>query len=307
MNNHTVINMEASRKKAKTCMIIMICLWIIGIAEFFTDPHLSFFKNGGFLYSWILIAVILAVGTILLRLPFKNFRMLYKKEFVFNVISSIGDITTYDPKRGITKETIGATGMMSLGDSFHSEDYVEGKINGVDFKQSDVTIDRHVRRNGKPVRDNIFRGRWMIFSFHKEFANDLLVAEKGFDGARAGAGILTKKENRFQKVEFENEIFNKRFNTYAKDPHDAFYILTPHMMEAIMKLDEQSNCDTILCFSGQELHVGLHNIMDSFEANIWKPIDQEKMEASVKKDMKVAVDFVEGLRMNQDIFRGGAL
>ena len=105
------------------------------------------------------------------------------------------------------------------------------------------------------------------------------------------------------KVSMEDQIFNKNFRIYAQDEHDAFYILTPSLMEKIKNLESSISGKLLFCFIDNKLHVGIQNNKDSFEHSIFTKIDEEKVKNEISKDIKMITAFVDELNLDNNLFR----
>lgn len=233
----------------------------------------------------------------------KKFNEAYKHYFVRKSLETVFTDLFYSPNQGIPRSVISNTEMMNTGDIFSSNDYIQGKYKGILFRQSDVDIqEESTDSEGNTTYYTIFRGRWMIFDFNKPFKANIQVAQKGF-----GANKLQyhrKKEEKYKKVKMEFEDFNKRFRVYAQSELEAFYILTPHIMEKIIKLDEDNKGKLLLCFVNNELHVGVNDGKDSFEYNnYFKQIDEQKELEKTSKDIKLITMFIDELSLDNDLFR----
>ena len=102
----------------------------------------------------------------------------------------------------------------------------------------------------------------------------------------------------------ESTDFNKRFLVYAQDAHDAFYIITPHIMEKIIKLSGDSKGKILLCFINNQLHVGLYDNDDSFEpSSCFSTIDTERVTQDVLSDINKITMFVDELELDNDLFK----
>lgn len=200
------------------------------------------------------------------------------------------------------------TGMMNMGDRYTSEDYISATYKDVGFIQADVHIqseetdvDSHGNRTKYYV--TIFKGRWMIFEFNKKFKADVQISQKGFSNSRVGS-LFSKKEERFKKVKLESETFNKKFNVFAQDEHDAFYIITPSLMTRLEKLVSEVKGKFLFCFVDNLLHIGLDNRKDSFEPpSVFRKFDEKEIISNVLRDIKPIITLIEELNLDNDLFR----
>lgn len=240
--------------------------------------------------------------------PKKRYRAAFKKAFVTRSLETVFTDLDYRPTQGIAYDTIAATKMMHMGDRFHAEDYVCASYRDVRFEQSDVHIqEEHHSTDSKGHSSThyvtIFRGRWMIFDFNKEFRAKVQIVQNGFRTAKRKR-FFGKKETLFQKVELESETFNKEFQVYAQNEHDAFYIITPAFMERVQNLTAHNKGKMMFCFVGNRLHIAIHDNKDSFEpGSVFKRVDEEEAAQKLRGEIEVITQFIDELRLDNNLFR----
>lgn len=236
----------------------------------------------------------------------REYSLAFKNYFVKSSLEKIFTNLRYQPESGIPRATIASTNMMFMGDRYSSNDLVTGRYKDIGFTQSDVHIEeeRETRDSDGNTRTyyvTIFKGRWMIFDFNKTFKADVQVSQKGFGNNKVNTWFSNTK---FEKVEMESQDFNKNFNVYAQQPLDAFYILTPKIMEKVKNLDEKNEGKLLLCFIDNKLHVGIYNHEDSFEhGSVFKQIDEEKTRNNISTDIQKITMFVDELELDNDLFK----
>lgn len=265
-----------------------------------------------FIKSIFIPMVIIILGIVITMLITSKKRQQYQKGFKdYFVLSSLNQYfeeLTYKPEQGMPYETIANTKMMNMGDRYHSNDYMKGKYKNICFEQADVHIEEEETTTDSDGHTTtsyvtIFKGRWMIFDFNKSFKANVQVSQKGFGNSKIQLHF-GKKEQLYKKVSMESEEFNKKFKVYAQNEHDAFYILTPSLMERIERLEENNKGKLLLCFIENKLHIGLYDGKDSFEAgSVFKAIDEEKVREEIEKDIKTITQFVDELNLDNTLFR----
>lgn len=290
--------LEKLRKKAYTIQLMgFICTILLFIVMLITTKKIPL--------AFIIMIIGIVFTAIFSASPTKKFTSEYKKTLVFSALKSIFTDLTYEPERGLAKSIIGNTGMMNLGDRYSSNDYISGKYNNVNVVQADVHIEKKTEsRNSNGTTDTqwytIFQGRWMVFDFNKSFKYNLQVCQKGFYNS-----IVNNWGNniKFKKVALEEQEFNKQFKVYAQNEQEAFYILTPTMMEKIKKLSNSINGKILLCFIDNKLHVGIENDDDAFEPSIFVKVDETRAKEKILKDIKLITDFIDELDLDNDLFK----
>lgn len=237
----------------------------------------------------------------------KAFSLAYKQMFVLKSLEAVFTDLVYEPEKGISYSVIRDTGMMYMGDRYTSNDYVKGKYKNINVEQADVHIEEEHETtdsdgNTTTTWVTIFRGRWMIFDFNKEFKANIQVSQKGFGNSKVSNWGSKLK---YKKVAMEDQDFNNKFRTYAQDEHEAFYILTPSLMEKIKKITGEVKGKMLFCFVDDKLHIGIYNNKDSFEHGVFTKVDETKAVEDVTKDVKVITNFIDELSLDNDLFKKG--
>ena len=257
------------------------------------------------LYSIILIIIGTIITQIISIKPRKKFVLAFKETFVLKSLKTIFTDLIYEPEKGLDESIIRDTKMMYMGDRYSSNDYISGKYKNINVIQADVHIEEeHTSTdsdgNTTTTWITIFKGRWMIFDFNKYFKANIQISQKGFGNSKlSNWGSKIK----YKKVMMEDQEFNNSFKTYAQDEHEAFYILTPSLMEKIKKLTNNISGKLLFCFIDNKLHIGLQNNKDSFEHGIFTRIDEEKVTNEISQDIKLITNFIDELSLDNDLFR----
>lgn len=294
----SIEELENLRKKARNIVLTGILISIIigvVLAIVLNTPS--------FIFTSIVIGSIITV--IVDIKPRKKFVLAFKETFVLKSLNSVFTDLLYEPEKGLDRSIIANTKMMNMGDRYSSNDYISGKYKNISVVQADVHIEEQhttVDSNGHTTTTyvTIFKGRWMIFDFNKIFKANVQVCQKGFGNSKiSNWGSKIK----YKKVMMEDQDFNNKFKTYAQDEHDAFYILTPSLMEKIKKLTGNIKGKLLFCFIDNKLHVGIQNNKDSFEHGLFKKIDEEKITQEISQDVKLITNFVDDLSLDNDLFR----
>lgn len=293
----SVEELEVLRKKARNSVLIGIGITIVLTLILYALIKIVQIIFFGFVFGIIIISIIS-------NKPTKNFKDNFKKIFVLKSLQNTFDNLIYNPEMGLNESIIRDTQMMHMGDRYSSNDFVSGTYKNINIKQADVHIEEEHETTDSDGHTSttwvtIFRGRWMIFDFNKKFKADLQVCQKTFGNAKVSNW---GREQKFKKVMMEDQLFNKIFRVYAQSEHEAFYILTPSLMEKIKKLEENIRGHLLLCFINNKLHVGIYNNKDSFEHSIFTKIEESKVLDEISKDIKLITNFVDELDLDNDLF-----
>ncbi|MEG2011400.1 MAG: DUF3137 domain-containing protein [Bacilli bacterium] len=294
----SVEELESLRIKGKNKIIIGIIISIALSVTLFLITKLIPALLIGFTIGIIITFIISHKTT-------EQFKLAFKKTFVLKTLKDVFSDLVYVPEKGIDESVIANTHMMDMGDRYSSNDYISGKYKTVKVETADVHIEEEemdVDEDGNTSRTwiTIFMGSWMIFDFNKTFQANVQVRQKGFSNARLSNFF---EKTKYKKILLEDQEFNNKFYIYAQDEHDAFYILTPSLMEKLKYLVNNIKGRILLCFIDDKLHVGIESGKDSFEHSIFKKIDEAKIIESIGKEIMVITDFVDKLNLDNNLFR----
>ncbi len=222
----------------------------------------------------------------------KKFKIQYKKIFVEKQLRDNFKNVIYDWSTGFSENQVASFGLCDIGNRFRSEDYLRAEYEGINFEQSDVTV-QDVRSNGRSTYTvTYFKGRMITFDFPEKFVSSVQIFSEQFKHRGRPFGNM-----RPQKVEMESVQFNKKFDVLALVPHDAFYLLTPHFMEKIEGLSRKYG-SIALHIAGNRVFMGFneptHNAFDV--DNMIKEISYPEQMEAVKKDIDDIKNIIEILR-----------
>ncbi|HHU55919.1 MAG TPA: DUF3137 domain-containing protein [Acholeplasmataceae bacterium] len=273
------------RKVLRRLVISYLVLFFLGIIS------LSVVSKNDFDFDSlnVLWGIIIVIGIFTHRLILKNYRKRFKAEIVPIAIEQFGKDITYTPE-GISSHYAKITDMFGYFTSFKSEDTVFGKIEDVDFKCADVKVGFY-RGSGKNRRYvKVCHGQFYIFDFNKRFRTSTVIREKSL---RRPSGL--------EKIELESVDFNNTFKIYTSNPHDAFYILTPHFMEKLILLERNHPGDLYIAFYNNQLFIGINNDKDRFEPPILSDINPTTIQSQLD-DLYIIKDIIIELKLNNKIF-----
>lgn len=291
-------------KKNKIINIVfgIIMLFILGFTIYIIYFLNNMFNIIIFEIIWLIVfefTVYFMIFNIVKNISLHNDKALfeanYKKIFVLESLKEIFDNLNYNPNEGVTKEIVSKSEIIYLHDRFFSNDYISGTYKNINFEQSDVRVEKKEVDSDNDVSWIVtFLGRWMKFDFNKNFRTNVII----FD-----SNELNWWRSDYNKIELEDDDFNKTFSVYAQNEHDAFYILTPHFMERMKNIEKTIKGRITFGFINNRLYIALNNLSDSFEYNIFKPINDVEIKESIMRNIKIITDFVDELNLDNDLFK----
>ncbi len=228
----------------------------------------------------------------------KEMKRYVSDNVVRSVINSVFDGAFYDPFGRLSDNIIENTELgFSSFNEISGSDYISGVYNGLNVEMSDVKLVQvtrvHTKDGVRETRTTVFEGPWMICDFGKELSADLLLVERSGLGKKfAKGGIKT-----------ESEEFNKNFLIESDSDHDAFYILTPHMMEYILEMDQKGGGKTHMRFMrGGKVHIAINSGRNSFELS-GTNVDLAFLKSKFESELRYITDIIDELRLQDTIYK----
>lgn len=245
----------------------------------------------------ILGMIIVALGIVLLivmSVVLSGKLNVFRETLLQDVLKIHFTDVTYNGASGVSRHQVSLSELLPRTDRFSSNDLIEAKYDDVNFRMSDVLL-QEVRQSGKERRVvTVFQGPFMQIDFNKDFNGKLIVQEDG------RINIFSQ----YKKVKMESIEFNKKFNTYSTHDHTAFYILTPHLMERLLRIESERRGDFFFSFINGTLYIALDNRRDNFSINMFGRID-ESISQKFERELRLVKDIIDEMKLNDKIFGKG--
>lgn len=273
------------RKQALLWNIFSFGLIAIGFISFMGYPTLGMpmFIGGGI----SLVIVNATVG--------KTFNQTYKEMICKGVLEQMFDIKAYTPEQGFSKDFVRNTYLIPIGNRYHSDDYIAGSYHGVDFERSDVHMQNHQKTGKTSTTVTYFKGSWTVFTFPKKVSSYIMIREKEFLSNGKPGGFFSDAPTT-TKVTFEDIDFNDRFEVYAQDEHDAFYVCTPQFIERIKRLEASHEGRLTIGIMDQKVHVLFYDNSNAMEPSLFNEVTEEDL-ISVKQEMNQIIEVMDALNL----------
>lgn len=281
---------ELNRKKKYYEKQAKLGLMVTGIAFLLFIPVMIITRGIGI----ILIGPAFLGGVIYAGFQGAKFKELsnsFKEKYLKNELEAIIPGSKYVMNDGFSEEEVVDSGLFRKEDRFKSEDLIVGEYKGVHFKSSDVHIIDEYRSDGKTKTRTVFHGRFFKFDFNKKFKTDVFIAQ---------ASWLSKLVT-YKRVDMESVHFNSELAVYSENPHDAFYLLTPHFMEKLIYLDRKYKDSIQFAFKRNQMYISIASLGDSFELKPNKDVD-ESIFIEYRNQFKDILEIIDLLKLNNDMF-----
>lgn len=163
-----------------------------------------------------------------------------------------------------------------------------------DIWQGDYNRAHFNRASVQSIGDagTFFKGHIYCFEFNEKVASGIQIRSKKFNYPVMPNYL---KENR-QRVPTGDSEFNSRFEVYAIDQQEALHILTPKMMDSILKIDER--CEGV-CINivDNKIILAKNCPLDGMDAAIKQRLEYENERRKVFNDVREIEEIVDSLEV----------
>ena len=186
----------------------------------------------------------------------------------------------------------------STYDCFSSSDLLminipndDGSKSKIDFRVADVcAYDLSVDDEGNRSTSDVYRGVFGYVTFKKKFKCILSINSK-----------YKIKGIKLEKVLLEDINFNEKFKVKSNNQVEARYILTPDMMDKILKLEAIIK-DVKIVFVDRSIYIGSEKI-NLFELRRYKKGDPLTVFDNLYDEITLILGIVEELKNNDKVFK----
>ena len=148
------------------------------------------------------------------------------------------------------------------------------------------------------------RGIYFIADFSKKFNSKTFLLPDHFEKlfGEMGRNFQKIKSDKGQLVTLENTEFENAFAVYGSDQLEARYILTPVLMERILKFRMEAKSPILLSFVNSSVNVAIPVKEDLFQAKIFSSAIKKEYLQRYCQYLQLAVDIIEELNLNNRIW-----
>lgn len=290
---------EKTQNSVRLFALINIILTVVAILY-------GFVSIGKLNNPFVMVLALVPVGILwwIFTTKLKAYKAMYKSVVVDRAAQGMFDRYVYSPEAGFSQEEIRATGIMSMGNRYDSEDMLEGSYKGVTFRRADIYIAQH-HSNGKSSYTVVYlRGTWLTFTYNKMFLSDLQIRTKGFRYSdKKTSRIFTRESERRHSFETESVEFNDAFECTCQNDSEAFYLLTPRVMQMLLLLKDEFGYDFMVGFVQNRLHFAINSGKNNMEPPVFSGTSLGAEVETVRRELKIITNIVDSLAIDRDIFK----
>ncbi len=230
----------------------------------------------------------------------------FEQVIVRDVYEKVFDDFKYEKLGELDEHEFKARRIMPTRDRFDTEDLMTGRYKDVEFRRADlhiIDIKHRVDSEGHRHEEEVtyFKGVWYDFEFPKSIGKRVVLAtnRQGNVSVNNKKILQSIRKPIEGRVDFENEEFNKRFNVEADNAQDAFYLLTPHVMETLLEFDRKTPGELVVAFIDKGLHVGIDNGKNTMESSYRTKDSFVRSVRGTQDELRAIIELVDVFRMDR--------
>ncbi len=256
----------------------------------------------GLLPLTLLFLVFALIGGYLLSTHERAIKVLLGDNIISGVLNEVFDTVDYAPFGHIPDSALGSAHMCFpfTYDKVGGSDYLKAEYKGLPIELSDIElyhVESYYDEETQMWKDNeqeVFRGQWLICDFGKELSGEVHLS--------ANTKAL-RKQCKSTRIEMENPAFNEHFIVNAETAQEAYYILTPHMMEYILAASGRSGGEVYMGFlRGGKLHIAIKTGRDFFELGR-SNVNTETLRRKFLDELHWFTDIIDELRLVDTLYK----
>ena len=251
---------------------------------------------GKYLFA-VLMLIPVIIGVLLMMRSEIKIKNTISGDIVNGIVNEVLDNAIYAASYRLSDEIIVSSHMVlpQPYDKISGSDFINGEYKGLLLKMSDIDLTRRVSTGDDEETDErVFDGQWLMCDFGKALSGEVHVSQ------------ITKSmpdSVKRQRIRMENEQFNEKFVVTADDPEEAFYVLTPHMMEYILSLEKKNKGIIYMSFLRDgKFHIAVNSGEDFFELGKKEP-DYETLRQIFLDQLRWYTDIIDVLRLEPNLYK----
>ncbi|OJJ23497.1 hypothetical protein BKI52_03805 [marine bacterium AO1-C] len=299
---NNIKHIEANRKRVIGYQVAQVVGYLLVLAVLCFWNFLMAIDSWAFLSALMLATGVIYVSSLAHQAQRQAYHKKYKRYIVRPIAECIDPDWRYEAFKGIDSKQFKASKLFPLGyDIYQSDDLISGWIGQTDFQCADVHIQRFQKLNG--IR-SVFQGLFFHADFHKHFRGRIFVSPDFTKGRWGNAGTFIQKNfvGQGQLVKMENLEFERLFMVHATHSTEARYVLTPIIMEAMVKLRQFYDSPIYFSFIGTRMYCAIDFEEELFEPSIYRSAVNYRDIQFIYALLKMNKIIVEQMQLNTRIW-----
>jgi len=284
-------------------------IWMLAIVMVVMLIAMFFFRAGPAMLIILFIGV--AIGAVIVSNNYISNKEIYnssfKEEVIKKMMIGIDERLNYQPIQSVNLDEYYFSQLFKKRvDRHNGEDLIEATIDKTTLRFSELHTEHKTQTRNSKGRtqthwSTIFKGVFFVIDFNKAFKYHTVVLP---DYNQQMFGDLFKsfqfgERGNAKLVNMDHPVFEKLFKVYSDNAVEAHYLLTPNLMERIIKLQRKFKNDIYLSFGNSKLSVAISNDLNLFEApRLWGNPDFLNLVKTYHDYLHNCLEIVNDLNLN---------
>lgn len=218
----------------------------------------------------------------------KAFADSFKQRVVLAQLQAVFENVIFESDKSLEEAEIRHVSPIAF-DNVHGDDLIEAERRGLHFSRCDICLSverQEADEDGGTTthEETVFAGALVRVKSEKTYSQAVQVCPKSFQ-RKAG-----------DNVEMESIVFEQRMNVYTQDQLAAREVLTPQMMEELLKLEETAGQSFSVTFSDSYLYFFLRSPEgNSFEFDLKKGTSVMELRDATAQQIKTLCAFLDAV------------
>jgi len=236
----------------------------------------------------------------------------YKKSIIPKIISFLDPQLSFKPKDGISLREFNQSNLFETPTSFQAEDLVEGQVDGLSIRLSDVQASRRSNnRNdaGKHSSYTLLHGLYAIVKLDRAVPSRVMIKQTNvvsnalgqFARQVLGNAIVDAVRNHLhlRLVKTGNEAFDKDFEVTCAEEEVAKQLLSPMLLQLILALKSEVGLQILLSMFDDQLHIA-YNGVNLFEGDAHKSFVEQNISKKYFLYLSSVVGMAQALQVSKN-------
>ena len=242
----------------------------------------------------------------------KDVQAAVKQQLIAPLVRRINQSFEYLPKKGLKQADLHHSALFININNMQSGDLLRGRYGKTNFVCSHLEIFQTGVQNRKaPFRNGKFEsskpsfsGLMIIADSNKHFKGRTIIVPDHFEqhlGRWFSKQIAKLSYRGLQNVEMEDPDFERAFEVYTTDQVEARYLLTPDIMERILRLRHQLKREIRIAFYQDRVYVSIDDVQN-FRVNLYRTLRIEDVSGRVEEQWTLIRTVIDGLGLNERLW-----
>ncbi len=297
-----LLSLESRRKRVLRdglFTFIPAAISITGLIIFFTSDRLL--PSYIYIVSLLVLTVAVYFG-IRCYNGNKDYLAAFKQLVMFAVVKAVDPDLIYKPFESVSEADYKKSGLFKDNyDRFRGDDLIQGLRDKTVFCFSELHTEEEVKRGKSSSWETIFRGIFFIADFNKDFHGRTYVWNDHDSKLNPLSNIFSSFDDGLEKIVLESTEFESAFKVYSSDQVEARYILTPSMMERMLRLRNELNTPVTYSFVDTNIYVAVPFTTELFEPSLFAETGKNKLKGYYET-VRAIISIVDELELNTRIW-----